>query len=533
MGSKKPAWWKSGVIYQVYPRSFIDSNNDGIGDLRGISSKLDYLQWLGIDIIWLSPIFASPMADFGYDISNYNDIEPMFGTLADFEALLAEVHQRGLKLLLDLVPNHTSDEHPWFQESRSSRDNPKRDWYIWRDGKDNNPPNNWQSQFGDTAWQFDEATGQYYLHSFDVKQVDLNWRNPEVREAMYAVMRFWLEKGVDGFRVDVMERLIKDAEFRDNPLNPAWQEGDPDYTRYEEAYSNDQPGVHEIVREMRQVLEEFPDRVLIGEIYLPYPQLMKYYGPNLEEAHLPFNFKLIQLPQWQAADVANIVAEYEAILPSGAWPNWVLSNHDRSRIATRIGAQQARVAQMLLLTLRGTPTCYYGDELGMHDVPIPPEKTYDPLGKFAPELNRDPVRTPMQWNDSPNGGFCAPHVTSWLPLADDYKQFNAAKEQQEPHSMLTLVHSLLALRKAHFALSIGDYQAVANNGKNCLVFLRKFDRETFLIALNFSNQAETLSLQKLGTGRIALSTYLDTEGFVNLAELQLRGGEGLIIQLQS
>lgn len=532
MSSKQPKWWETSVIYQVYPRSFMDSNSDGVGDLRGIASKLDYLKWLGIDVVWLSPIYPSPMADFGYDISNYTDVEPMFGTLADFEDLLEGAHQRGLKLILDLVPNHTSDEHPWFQESRSSRDNPKRDWYIWHAGKNNGPPNNWQSQFGNSAWQFDETTGQYYLHSFDVKQVDLNWRNPEVRKAIYDVMRFWLDKGVDGFRVDVMERLIKDAQFRDNPLNPVWKEGDPEYTRYLEEYSNDQPEVHEIVREMRQVIEEYSDRVLIGEIYLPYPQLMKYYGPNLEEAHLPFNFKLIQLEQWQAKTVAEIVDEYESGLPSGAWPNWVMSNHDRRRMVSRVGTTQARVAQMLLLTLRGTPTCYYGDEIGMQDVPISPEKTYDPLGKFAPELNRDPVRTPMQWDASPNGGFCPADVTPWLPLADDYQEFNVAKEQQRPNSPLVLVRQLLELRKAHPALNSGDYQAVENQNTDCLTFIRQADNEKFLIALNFSDQPQTLSLQNFGTGVTALSTFLDTEGTVDLAELTLRGGEGLLIELR-
>src|ERR1700674_1024772 len=264
------AWWKSGVIYQVYPRSFKDSNNDGIGDLAGITQQLDYLRWLGVDALWLSPIYPSPMADFGYDITNYTDVHPLFGTLADLDILLYQAHQRDLKLILDFVPNHTSDEHPWFQQSRSSRTNEKRDWYIWRDpAPGGGPPNNWTSRFSGSAWQFDEHTGQYYLHLFDVKQPDLNWRNPRVRQAMYDVLRFWLDRGVDGFRVDILPALLKDEQFRDNPINPDWEPGDPPSTRQRDLYTGDQPGIHEIVREMRATLDRYGERVLIGEVWLP------------------------------------------------------------------------------------------------------------------------------------------------------------------------------------------------------------------------------------------------------------------------
>jgi alpha-glucosidase len=527
-------WWQSGVIYQIYPRSFMDSNGDGVGDLRGIKSKLDYLTWLGVDAIWLSPIFPSPMADFGYDISNYTDVEPVFGTLQDFDDLLAEVHRHGLKLLLDLVPNHTSDEHPWFQESQASRDNPKRDWYVWRDPAPNGgPPNNWQSHFGGSAWQFDPATGQYYLHLFDVKQPDLNWRNPAVQQSMYDVMRFWLERGVDGFRIDVLWLLVKDARFRDNPPNPEWQEGHPAWHRYLETYNADQPETHEIVREMRRIADSYPDRVLIGEIYLPYARLMDYYGPNLDEAHLPFNFQLIQLPGWQAASVAQIVEEYEGSLPAGAWPNWVLSNHDRPRMVTRVGMDQARVAQMLLLTLRGTPTCYYGDELGMHDVPIPPEKIYDPRGKFSPEHGRDPVRTPMQWDASPHGGFST--AEPWLPLPNDYSRFNVAVESKDEHSLLSLFRKLLELRRNLPALLQGSYQTIKSDNPQVFSYIRQHEQQKVLVVLNFSAAPQQFRFRGLEnkSGEILCSTFLDvSDAAILLQQVSLRPNEGLLILLK-
>ena len=390
------SWWQTGVIYQIYPRSFLDSNRDGIGDLPGITSKLDYLQWLGVDALWLSPMYPSPMADFGYDISDYTDVHPLFGTLQDFDTLLEQAHQRNLKVILDYVPNHTSDEHPWFQMSRSSRTNEKRDWYMWRDpSPDGGPPNNWLSNFGGSAWQFDEQTGQYYLHIFDVKQPDLNWRNPDVRQAMYDVLRFWLDRGVDGFRIDVLSRMLKDEQFRDNPINKDWKEGDPLMYRQLSQYTQDLPEIHEIVQEMRVVADHYDERVLIGEIYLPVERVMQYYGEQLDEVHLPFNFQLVTTSTWEAGTIRQIVDTYEAALPSGAWPNWVLGNHDKPRIASRVGREQSRAAQMLLLTLRGTPTCYYGDELGMVNVPVPRELIYDPPGKVNPQYSRDPERSPF------------------------------------------------------------------------------------------------------------------------------------------
>ena len=374
-------WWQTGVIYQIYPRSFQDGDGDGVGDLMGITKRLDYVQFLGATAIWLSPIYPSPMADFGYDISDYVDVDPLFGSLGDFERLMAEARRRKLKVILDLVPNHSSDRHAWFKESRSSRDNPKRNWYLWRDpAPDGGPPNNWLSNFGGSAWQFDATTGQYYYHAFLAAQPDLNWRNPEVREAMHEVMRFWLDLGVAGFRVDVIWHMIKDEQFRDNPRNPNFATGQNPYHEFDEAYTTDQPEVHEVIAGMRQVLNEYPERMMVGEIYLPLERLVTYYGEGGSGAHLPFNFQLVTLP-WQAQTIANAIDHYESLLPSYGWPNWVLGNHDQRRIATRVGPAQARVAGMLLLTLRGVPTLYYGEELGMRDVPIPPDRVQDPAEK--------------------------------------------------------------------------------------------------------------------------------------------------------
>ncbi len=526
-----PLWWQTGVIYQVYPRSFFDSNNDGIGDIAGITRKLDYLRWLGADALWLSPMYPSPMADFGYDIANYIGVDPIFGTLHDMDVLIEQAHARNLKLILDYVPNHTSDEHPWFQESRVSRESEKRDWYIWRDpAPDGGPPNNWTSFFGGSAWKFDEQTGQYYLHQFDVKQPDLNWRNPHVREAMYDVLRFWLDRGVDGFRVDVLWMLIKDEQLRDNLMNPAWKPGDRPAMRQFRLYSEDQPEVHEIIREMRSLLDSYGERVFIGEIYLPIPRLMQYYGETLDETHLPFNFQLVTNPAWEAHVVRQIVDEYENGLPDGAWPNWVLGNHDRSRIATRIGREQARVAQMLLLTLRGTPTCYYGDELGMVDGYVPPELLADPEGKDNPAHSRDYERTPMQWDSGANAGFSVADVTTWLPVAEDYQTYNVATEQQDPRSFLTLTRSLLDLRRSFAALTIGSYQSLDQENNTCFVYQRQHEGERYLVALNFSDQEQVVRLAENGQGRVLVSTHLDREDAVQLSEIRLRGNEGLLIQ---
>ena len=489
------AWWKQGVIYEIYPRSFQDSDDDGIGDLPGIRRRLDHLVALGVDAIWISPFYPSPMADFGYDVADYCDVDPRFGTLADFDALLADAHARGLRLILDFVPNHSSDRHPWFRQSRSSRDDPKRDWYLWRDpGPGGGPPNNWLSNFGGPAWTFDAATGQYYAHAFLKEQPDLNWRNPAVRAAMYEAMRFWLRRGVDGFRVDVIYHLVKDAGFRDNPLNPDFVAGADPAHRLLPLHTIDQPEVQEIVVEMRRVLDEFNDaqsnRVLIGETYLPIARLMAYYGCNdegvLEGAQLPFNFHLIGA-HWQAASIDRLVREYEAALPAGAAPNWVLGNHDKPRIASRVGAAGARLAALLLLTLRGTPTLYYGDELGMTDVPIPPAEVQDPFERNEPGkgLGRDPQRTPMPWSAGPNAGFTSGRP--WLRLGDDAASRNVEAQWQDDGSMLQLYRRLLALRRRSSALHAGAWEPVAVAG-DLLAFARVHGAERVLVLLNFGNR---------------------------------------------
>jgi alpha-glucosidase len=526
-------WWQRGTIYQVYPRSFMDSNGDGVGDLPGLIARLDYLRWLGIDAVWCSPIYPSPMKDFGYDVSDYTGVNPLFGTLADFDRLVAEAHDRALRLILDFVPNHTSDEHAWFRESRSSRDNPKRDWYLWRDpAPGGGPPNNWLSCFGGSAWQFDERTGQYYYHAFLAAQPDLNWRTPEVVEAMLGVLRFWLDRGVDGFRVDVLWHLVKDDRFRDNPPNPAWREGMDPYQRLIPLYTTDRPEVHAIVRRMRALFDEYRDRVLIGEIYLPVERLVQYYGPDLRGANLPFNFQLISA-KWDAGHLARLVEEYEAALPEGAWPNWVLGNHDQHRIATRVGAAQARVAAMLLLTLRGTPTLYYGDEIGMHDVEIPPDRVEDPFEKNVPGrgLGRDPERTPMQWSAGANAGFSP--ARPWLPIADDFERANVAVERDDPHSILTLYHRLIALRRGEAALEVGRFEPVRVEG-DVLAFARRGrkDEGDFLVALNLGPQPHSLrALADSLRGTIALSTHLDRVGEAIGPELALRADEGVIVRL--
>ncbi|HEX8417803.1 MAG TPA: alpha-amylase family glycosyl hydrolase, partial [Methylobacterium sp.] len=463
-------WWKSGTVYQVYPRSFQDTNGDGIGDLRGITQRLDYLAWLGVDAVWISPFYPSPMADFGYDVADYCGVDPLFGTLADFDELVAEAHRRRLKVILDFVPNHSSIAHPWFQESRASRNNPRRDWYIWRDpAPDGGPPNNWVSNFGGPAWTRDEATGQYYYHAFLREQPDLNWRNPAVREAMHDALRFWLDRGVDGFRVDVIWHLIKDEGFRDNPGNPACLPHEPEINRFEQVYSADRPEVLDVIAGMRRVLAPYGERVLIGEIYLPIDRLVTYYGPDLSGADLPFNFQLLQTP-WEAGAVGAIVEAYEAALPPGGWPNWVLGNHDRPRIAARVGEAQARIAAILLLTLRGTPTLYYGDEIGLAHVAIPPGRVQDPWERNEPGHGRDPERTPMQWDGSANAGFTK--ARPWLPLSDDAGARNVDALRDASGSILTLYRHLLSLRREHQALSVGSYRPVPSGANDVLAYER-------------------------------------------------------------
>jgi alpha-glucosidase len=537
-------WWQRGVIYQIYPRSFQDSNGDGVGDLSGILQRLDYLsEVLKVDAIWLSPIFPSPMADFGYDVSDYTDIHPMFGTLDDFDALLSAAHARGLRLIIDFVPNHTSDQHPWFLESRSSRQSPKRDWYIWRDPKpDGSLPNNWASMFGGAAWEWDETTGQYYLHTFLREQPDLNWRNPAVKAAMLDVLRFWLDRGVDGFRIDVAHFIMKDPDLRDNPPNPnAEMSGTSTHgwAKLEHVHDLGHPDVHAVFREIRQVLDQYDGehpRVTIGEIHeFDWSTWVLYYGERLDELHMPFNFALLNVV-WNAANVRVIVESVESVVRSGAWPNYVLGNHDTHRLASRIGVEQSRVAMMLLLTLRGTPTMYYGEELGMQDVDIRPDLVQDPYEKNIPGvgLGRDPERTPMQWDASENAGFAPPDTQPWLPIADAYTTVNVATELQSARSMLNLIRGLLELRRTTPALHSGTYASVNVDDADCYVYLREGEGGRFLVALNFTDQLKTLTVPELDRGKVCISTHPDTpEAEVNRHSLSLRPNEGCVVELLS
>ncbi len=516
------AWWKHAVIYQIYPRSFQDSDGDGIGDLQGMVDRLDYLndggeRSLGIDAVWLSPTFPSPMKDFGYDVSDYLGVHPDFGDLAAMDRLIEECHSRGIRLLLDYVPNHTSDQHPWFRESRASRDNPRRDWYVWRDpAPGGGPPNNWLATFGGPAWQWDERTGQYYLHSFLVEQPDLNWRNPAVVRAMHDVLRFWMKRGIDGFRIDVMGMVLKDPQLRDNPPNP-----DPNAARlWGEAwsqlhvYDRNWPEVFDAVRGIRRVLDEFPGRMAVGEVFGEPRTLAEFYGgTELNGLHLAFNFGLIRarreegfLP-WDAARIRRTVDLFEAALPAGAWPNFVWGNHDVSRFVSRYdaggrGQERARVAAMLLLTLRGTPFIYYGEELGMADVPIPEERAQDPARFRA--VGRDPERTPMQWQRGPGLGFTTGEP--WLPLGDP--AITVAAQMDDADSLLTLYRRLIWLRRRSPALHRGDYRPLAAVPPSVFAYTRAAEGERLLVALNFANEPQTLELPAdMTAGDVLLATH--------------------------
>jgi alpha-glucosidase len=507
-------WWRAGSIYQVYPRSFQDASGDGVGDLEGIRTRLPYLAWLGVDAVWLSPFYRSPMVDFGYDVSDHTDVDPLFGSLEDWDRLAADARALGLRLILDFVPNHTSEHHPWFASGE------RHDWYLWRD-----EPTNWVSVFGGPAWTWHEGAGAFYYHAYLPQQPDLNWRNPAVREAMADVLRFWVARGADGFRIDALRQTIKDDRWRDNPPNPAWREGGDPYHALLPEFTTDRPEVQDVVRLLRATVDaavagDSREPVLIGELYLPIERLMAYYASGLD---LPANFHLLTTP-WEAGAIATLADAYEAALPDGAWPNWVLGNHDRPRLAGRVGAAQARAAAVLLLTLRGTPTLYYGDEIGMGDVPVPADRVQDPWERRVPGqgLGRDPVRTPMQWDDGPNAGFCAPGVEPWLPLADDADANNVAAQGDDPRSILALYRALLALRRAEPALALGSYRTIsADDG--VLVYARG---DELRVALNLSAEpAETA-----GRGVVLLGTDPARAGEALRGSLRLAGGEAVIVR---
>jgi alpha-glucosidase len=520
------AWWQDAIFYQIYPRSFADSNGDGIGDLDGITAHLDYLNdgstgSLGIDAIWLSPINPSPLRDWGYDVSDYCAVHPDLGDLASFDRLIAQAHRRGIRIILDLVPNHTSDQHPWFVESRSSKTNPKRDWYIWRPGRGDGPPNNWRSTFGGPAWHRDDTTGEWYLHSFLAEQPDLNYRNPEVVDAMHSVLRFWLDRGADGFRVDVIAQMIKDAQFRDNPvLAPGNQYTPLERLAQEQLYNTDQPEVHDLIRGFRRVLDSYPgERVMVGEVW-PREQrsLRDYLRPD--ECQQAFNFRFLFCP-WSAKDFRERIEEVESLLGANAWPTYTLSNHDFVRHISRYGgsAARARMAAVMLLAMRGTPFLYYGEEIGMPNVPIPAKRKRDPVG-------RDGERTPMQWTSARNGGFTMA-TDAWLPLGD-CAAVNVAGQLGDPRSMLSLYRQMIRLRRNSIALREGSYRSEASAPEDCLVFHREAPGQRLMVALNFADSARVVTVAR---GRILFSTSPDrVEG--NLAgDIALSPNEGVVVEL--
>ncbi len=521
-------WWRDAIIYQIYPRSFADSNHDGLGDLPGITGKLDYLADLGVDGLWLSPIYPSPDKDFGYDVTDYLDIDPRFGSLSDFDRLLSKAHALGIRIILDLVLNHTSDQHVWFQESRSSLDNPKANWYLWKDSI----PNNWQSVFGGRAWTYAPEREQYYYHMFLPEQPDVNWRNPATRKAMLDVMRTWLERGVDGFRLDVFNLYFKDDQYRDNP--PRW--GLRAFDRQQHRYDCDRPELVPLLQEMRQFLDACPERYAVGETFLPTREKLIRYSSD-HNLHAAFNFDFMW-SRYNPADLLRPVQAWETLnAEHGLWPNYVLGNHDAKRMASRHtrseGDTRLKILMALLLTLRGTPFLYYGDEIGMRDIPLKRSEIMDPPGKkYWPFYRgRDGCRSPMQWDGSPNAGFSS--QKSWLPVHTNYRTRNVQSQQADSSSLFNLTRNLIALRRAYHALQRGDFTLLTRHPREALAYLRQTPDQALLVALNFKEHTTTIELQleePASARDLLLSTARDDPP-PDLQKLQLAPSEVLIVEL--
>lgn len=506
-------WWQHAVFYEIYPRSFADSNNDGIGDLKGIASKLDYLKDLGVDAIWISPCFPSPQVDFGYDVSDYENIDPMYGTLADFDFLAGEAKRRNIHIILDFVVNHTSDQHSWFLDSKSSKTAAHRDWYIWRDGRGpGQPPNNWVSTFGGSAWKLDPATNQYYYHFFYPEQPDLNWRNPAVKDAMFDITRWWYKRGVSGFRLDAVDTLFEDPKLTDNPiLHPGTNAfGDP----FEQNEFNTKlPEVHDVLRGLRKVADE-NNAVLIGETWTAdVAELNQYYGQGNNELQLPMDFLFTMVNKLSPPDFRRQIAAVDA---ASGWPTFVISNHDIVRSYNRYGDGKhddeiAKLMAALYLTLRGTPIMYYGEEIGMTTTqPTRQEDVKDPIGRkgWPKEKGRDGERTPMQWDGTENAGFS--RAKPWLPVPPTYKTHNVAAESNEPGSVLEFYKSVLKLRHNSRALLDGSYRAINENDPNVLSYLRTYKDQTVVVALNMSETPQTVDLGLKQSGFTATKSLLAT-----------------------
>lgn len=488
-------WWKHGIIYQIYPRSFQDSNADGIGDLPGITSRLAYLQDLGVDALWLSPIYPSPDVDFGYDVSDYRNIDPKYGTLKDFDKLLAEAHKRKLRIILDLVFSHTSDRHPWFIESQKSKQNPYHDWYIWSDpAPDGKPPNNWLSNFGGSAWRYNAKLNQYYYHMFYPEQPDLNWRNPAVRTEMLDVMRFWLDRGVDGFRLDVFNNFFKDAMLRDNPR--AEKPGIRPFEWQQHLFDTAQPEMYPLLEEMRALLDTYPERYAVGETFLVNTvKARTYIGEN--KFHAGFDFSYTRTP-WNARRFGHAIQYWDALHGDEAWPNWVLNNHDISRSASRYNADRddskLKLLSLMHLTLRGTPYLYYGEEIGMRDIKVKHSQIQDPVGRrYWPFYKgRDVCRSPMQWDNTSNAGFSKHRP--WLHLHPDFPNRNQAAQSKDPDSLFNFYKAVIALRKAHPALHAGSITLVEQENPHLLVYERQSAEDRIFVVLNFSIRPQVLKL---------------------------------------
>jgi len=514
-------WWKSAVFYQIYPRSFQDSNGDGDGDLRGIEQRLDHLEWLGVGAVWITTMYESPHVDGGFDISNYERVDPRYGTNEDALALIDAIHRRGMKVIFGYVPNHTSDQHPWFRDSRTSRRSAHADWYLWCDER----PNNWIDTLGSGAWQWCDERQQFYYHAYVPQQPDLNWRNRDVRNAMFDVMRYWLDRGVDGLRVDVLWRLIKDRLRRNDPPNTKFDpKEDPPWKRLEGVFSTNQPEVMDVLREMRSVTDAYDDRILIGELYVGISELMKYYRGG-HGAQLPFNFELVVNP-WSGPLLTSVISRYFGELPVHAWPNWVLGNHDQRRVATREGEDGARTGAVLLFTLGGTPFIYNGDEIGMRDADLDLAALDDPKASLAPKYARDPARTPMQWSSAHAAGFTT--GKPWLPVARDFGERNVERQRADPKSMLNLYRDLIALRAREEAILTGDFLPLEPQG-NFLAYIRASGSARFLIVANLGD-ADAFETNLRGT--IEIATNRDRDGDEAGGRLDVGRREALVIRLK-
>ena len=522
-------WWQHAVFYELYPRSFADSDNNGIGDLNGITSKLDYLKDLGVDAVWITPCFPSPQVDFGYDVSDYQNIDPMYGTLADFDKMMGGAKQRDMRIILDFVMNHTSDQHKWFLDSKSSKTAQYRDWYVWRDGKgQNQPPNNWLSTFGHAAWTFDPTTGQWYYHFFYAEQPDLNWRNPAVEKAMFDVTRWWYDRGVSGFRLDAVDTLFEDPKLKDNPILPGTnQYGDPNM---DNRYNTKLPEIHGVLQRLRKVADEH-DAVLIGETWTKdIAELKNYYGAHgSKELQMPMDLMFMTVDKLSPPEFRRQIATVDS---AGGWPVFVISNHDKPRSYNRYGDgphndQIAKVMAGLYLTLRGTPIMYYGEEIGMeNNDPKRKEDVKDPIGRtgWPKDKGRDGERTPMQWSDSENAGFST--ATPWLPVPPSYKTHNVEEESKDPNSILNFYKNVLALRHKEPALLEGEYIALNESDPNVLSYLRRYKNGAVLVVLNMASAPQKVSfnLKPQGFGAAKATTLVSTgapTGEVNVSELSL------------